>query len=454
MPTIGEVDLLIGIFSTVFVLTMLGSFGAALFVKKHRSKFAIITGVLAALLLVVLVIALAAPFMYFTGGGETPILGMGNIVVGIIFFIFAFLCLLITRDINKMRRIGDSVELREGVYNGILSSVLIIVMGLFYLIPGILVASLNTIEESLSILSYPTPTATFAIYFLGFVILFVAVFVLYEWKTEKFSKAPPSEQKVHKLDKELSRKAFHVLIIGVLAVYLIVGSLVATSLYEQLISPAYTFWGYGDISGGLNFIITNLVDGGQLFTMFGITVVLEFVLILDLIRLKAPRYFPARMLSNLYREKEKDTLGPHIYLVVGMLFAIVVFPPPIAMSVIAISALGDATATIVGVTKGKRKIRPGISNKTWEGCIAGMIASFAFGFIGFISLAFAPAYFGSVGNDIGMGIVLGLVLNGIAVPIFFLIDYYTPKPLPFSDNLLNPLIIGMAMYGIYLLFPI
>ena len=158
------------------------------------------------------------------------------------------------------------------------------------------------------------------------------------------------------------------------------------------------------------------------------------------------------MLSNLYREKEKDTLGPHIYLVTGILFAVIVFPPPIAMAFVAVSALGDASATIVGITKGKRKIRPGISNKTWEGCIAGMVASFAFGFVGFISLAFAPDYFGLVGNNLGLGLVMGLVINAAAVPVFFLIDYYTPKPLPFSDNLLNPIIIGFTMWGVYALF--
>ncbi len=318
-------------------------------------------------------------------------------------------------------------------------------MGLFYIIPGLMVALVhNTIQDSLYLL-YPTPTATFAIYFLGFVFVFIAIFVLYEWKTKKFSSAPPPEHKVHKLDKELSRKAFHVLIIGVLAVYLIVGRLVRNSLYTYLSIPAYDYWGYGAADW-------TVIDGGQLITMFGVTIVFEFCLLLDMIRLKAPRYFPARMLRNLYREKEKDTLGPHIYLVAGILFATVVFPPPIAMAVVAISALGDATATIVGVTKGKRKIRPGVSKKTWEGTIAGMIASFAFGFISFIAIAFSPAYFGYVGNSLGLGIVIGLVVNAAAVPVFFLIDYYTPKPLPFSDNLLNPLLVGLTMWGVYALF--
>jgi len=344
--------------------------------------------------------------------------------------------------------------LREGVYNGGLTAVLCVVIALMYIIPGLMVALVNnTVQDSMYLL-YPYPTGTFAIYFLGFIFLFIAIFVVYEWKTGKFSKAPPPKHKIHKLDKELSRKAFHILIIGVLAVYLIVGRLVVNSLYTWLVTPAYDFWGYsGVVSGsytGLDAIVL-IVDGGKLITMLGITVVFEFVVLLDLIRLKAPRYFPARMLANLYREKEKDTMGPHVYLVIGMLFAVLVFPPPIAMAVIAVSALGDATATIVGVTKGKHEIRPGISKKIWEGTIAGIVAAFTFGFIGFIALAFAPAYFGYVGS-IERGIIIGLVINAAAVPVFFLIDYYTPKPLPFSDNLLNPILVGFTMWGVYLLF--
>ncbi|NVM31104.1 MAG: hypothetical protein HWN65_19840 [Candidatus Helarchaeota archaeon] len=391
-----------------------------------------------------------------------PIFGLDNVIVGIVFLFFAFYCFLITRDVNHKRQKETDkenlTELREGVYNGALTAVLCIAMALMYIIPGVTVTlASGTVEERCTLsmyLLYPTPTATFAIYFLGFIFVFIALFVVYEWKTEKFSKAPPPKQKIHKLDKELSRKAFHILIIGVLAVYLIVGRLVVNSLYTWLITAPYDFWGYSGVVLGSDtglVAINQIVDGGHLITMFGITVVFEFVVLLDLIRLKAPRYFPARILSNLYREKEKDTFGPHVYLITGMLFVVLVFPPPVAMAVIAVSALGDATATIVGVTKGKHEIRPGVSKKTWEGTIAGIVAAFVFGFIGFIAIASAPAYISYIGT-VERGIIIGLVINAIALPVFFLIDYYTPKPLPLSDNLLNPILVGFTMWGVYLLF--
>ncbi len=64
MLTMAEADVLIGILSTVFVFTMLGAFTGALFLNKFRRELAILTGVSAALLLVVMGIALSAPFIF------------------------------------------------------------------------------------------------------------------------------------------------------------------------------------------------------------------------------------------------------------------------------------------------------------------------------------------------------------------------------------------------------
>ena len=64
MLTLPEADILIGILSTVFVFAMLGAFTGALFFDKHRRELAIVTGAMAALLLVVMVLALAAPFIF------------------------------------------------------------------------------------------------------------------------------------------------------------------------------------------------------------------------------------------------------------------------------------------------------------------------------------------------------------------------------------------------------
>jgi len=376
--------------------------------------------------------------------------GINNIGLGIIFIIFAVQCLILTRQVNEKRKKESDEEskthFREGVFNGLLTAALLVAIGLIYVITGLAVLLFNNTTQGGLGLLYPVPTDSFVIYFLAFLIIFIGAFVIYEYLTQKSIRNPPPEQKTHKLDLEVSRKAFHVLIIGILAVYLVVGPLVTTAIYEYLSTPAYDFYDFASHSADIA-----AIDGGQLWAMFGVTAIFELSFLTDLIRIKAPRWYPVRMISNLYREKEKETFGPHVYLVGGILFAIIVFPAPIAMAVIAISGLGDATATIVGVTKGKHKIRPKVSKKSWEGAIAGMIASFMFGFIAFIALASLPVYIAFPGN-IGKVLLVGLVVNAAAIPVFFAIDYFTPQPLPFSDNLLNPILIGFTMWGIYALF--
>ena len=64
MLTLAQADVLIGIFSTLFVLVMLGAFTVAVFSERHRRNFAILSGIMAALVLAVMVFALAAPYLF------------------------------------------------------------------------------------------------------------------------------------------------------------------------------------------------------------------------------------------------------------------------------------------------------------------------------------------------------------------------------------------------------
>jgi len=62
-----------------------------------------------------------------------------------------------------------------------------------------------------------------------------------------------------------------------------------------------------------------------------------------------------------------------VYLAVGIILALLLFPPKIADASIVIVAVGDPVAAYVGGKIGRRHIR---SNKTVEGSIAGLVASF------------------------------------------------------------------------------
>ena len=64
MLTLAEVDLIITILSVVFTITLLISFTGAIFYEQQRRNFAIMSGIMAALLLCILVAALSAPFVF------------------------------------------------------------------------------------------------------------------------------------------------------------------------------------------------------------------------------------------------------------------------------------------------------------------------------------------------------------------------------------------------------
>ena len=169
------------------------------------------------------------------------------------------------------------------------------------------------------------------------------------------------------------------------------------------------------------------------------------LLFTDVVRIKKYRYYPIKTLAKVYRDKERLVLAPHIYLTTGIFFVIVISSlidivtnTPISLSysahivtiTIMVSALSDAVATIVGVTKGKRHIRGG--KKTWEGWIGGFVSAILLGLLSFGVLI--PQY----GGDILVGILMAVV----SAVVFGLIDYLSP---PISDNILNPLAIGLAL---------
>ena len=54
---------------------------------------------------------------------------------------------------------------------------------------------------------------------------------------------------------------------------------------------------------------------------------------------------------------------------------------------------------------------------------------------------------------IALAVQASLILCGVGAFIFFIIDYFTPQ-IPLTDNILNPVCIGLVMTGLaYLFFP-
>ena len=107
-----------------------------------------------------------------------------------------------------------------------------------------------------------------------------------------------------------------------------------------------------------------------------------------------------------------------IYFAVGILLALLLFPPPISSAAIAIFALGDSAASIFGGLVSKRPL-PFNKTKTLEGSLAGFFFAFLAG-----SFFISPLK----------------ALVGAAVAM--IVEYL---PLPVNDNILIPLCTGLTL---------
>ena len=107
-----------------------------------------------------------------------------------------------------------------------------------------------------------------------------------------------------------------------------------------------------------------------------------------------------------------------IYFAVGILLALLLFPPPISSAAIAIFALGDSAASIFGGLVSKRPL-PFNKTKTLEGSLAGFFFAFLAG-----SFFISPLK----------------ALVGAAVAM--IVEYL---PLPVNDNILVPLCTGLTL---------
>lgn len=360
-------------------------------------------------------------------------LGLFNFSLGLIIVIFSLMMFQIARKNFREKN-------REGSWSTFLAACTCLVMGGYFMGWGIFgLVNQDALSTIAPILPIPYPLGFYALAFIPVIIAFIGLYTLKEQKREKIGSPINSSDEdlpIHSIDLEVSRKAFHITIIGILVCYLFLGRLAAKTFFGYL-STGWDIW-------HINFEII-IPDGlaGKGFSLFMILAIFMLLILTDFVRIYAPHYYPIKTISRVYREKEKNTLGPHVLITVGITCAVLFFSPPIAMAVIAMAALGDAAATIVGVTVGKHKIHSK-SKKTWEGCIAGVAVSFGTGFLCMIVLV----------DSINLAtITAGVVLCGIGAFIFFIIDYYTPR-VPLTDNILNPLVIGVAMTGIaYLFFP-
>ena len=169
-------------------------------------------------------------------------------------------------------------------------------------------------------------------------------------------------------------------------------------------------------------------------TMFALLGSLFFAIIPDIIRVMwGPEYSILNFLTkSVLRNKEYNSIGPQIFLLIGVSFSYLLFVIGlihflVAFTGIVIGCFSDALAALVGRFYGKNKVKCiGGDIKSVEGFMAGTLSAFIFGLI-----------------------LLGPVYALIAALIFFLLDYF---PTVIADNILNPILVILGIsIGIFLL---
>ncbi|MHA1266511.1 MAG: hypothetical protein ACTSRS_14850 [Candidatus Helarchaeota archaeon] len=379
-----------------------------------------------------------------------PFYGLFNFSIGLLFFlIIPFIIPILKKNYRAKEWYGV----------GSISGCLIIccIVGGYYIVKAIEVyfASFNFSDPLDRLIFvqegfyrsglYPYPWGSFVLYACLFFITAIMVNVIWQNRfSARVSLASTSPGYTNSVDLEISRKVFHIALIGVLVLYFGLGEMLTTNIHLHFIDifPSEKFVNFIPYSA---FPYQNYTPwGGQIFTIFAFTVIFFFMLFSEFIRLYHPKYDILKTMARTWRKKEQGTFGPQVYTMLGGLVPALFFTPPIAAVAIIIGAIGDASATIIGVTKGKHRIRA-TSKKTWEGCIAGFLGSFICGFVIYLAIINLAGEYGALYQGTILG---GAILAFGGALTFLIVDFLDP---PINDNLLNPICAAIVMLLISIL---
>lgn len=108
------------------------------------------------------------------------------------------------------------------------------------------------------------------------------------------------------------------------------------------------------------------------------------------------------------QDERSHFIAAPVFLALGVILSLILFPKDIAYSSIAIVAVGDPVAAYVGRKFGRRQI----GGKTWEGFAAGTLTAFA------PTLLLISPFIGAIGSVAGMILEMsGVLQDNLTVPI-------------------------------------
>ncbi|MFX0069956.1 MAG: hypothetical protein ACFFAO_02600 [Candidatus Hermodarchaeota archaeon] len=229
------------------------------------------------------------------------------------------------------------------------------------------------------------------------------------------------ENRIYDLKSDIGRKLLHLFTVFVIFFFWIIGIILENlGVFNQFGGlDAYSFAYWLIITIGFAFVI-----------MFQIA---------DLTRLNTFYAIP-NWARNWYCKSMKDDELETFVASTPMVLSFVPFiflPFPLFATIALITAGADGAAAVIGMKFGNHKFNSN-SDKTIEGYIAGGISTFIIVIIMYLLFQDILDY------DLTRAIWMAIV----ATIIFLLIDAFAKN---FCDNMLNPLLIGLGLFIIYLL---
>lgn len=238
-----------------------------------------------------------------------------------------------------------------------------------------------------------------------------------------------------KAKSDLYRKIPHVLmfigifilwLIGVYVIYTTIGTIEGMIPYEN--NTLYLYLEILTTPNVINNVLFSL--GWFYYLLFFFFYIFALIMLTNEFTRKS-RYlsFPSNIFSTIFlSKKEKESYGTYLYFSIGHMFAALLSPPMIFFAILGISTIADLTASQIGIRYGKNHIKFN-HNKTWEGTIAGSIASFL------VSFPF-------------VGHIWALIFTFV----FFFLDILTERPIKVSDNLIFPVALSITYFVIRFVF--
>lgn len=168
---------------------------------------------------------------------------------------------------------------------------------------------------------------------------------------------------------------------------------------------------------------------GQVTAVWFALVLVYVLLPVELLRLRFPSHaYPfKRIIEPRLRERERGLFGAHLYISVGVALALLALgrdpeawdiTVPAAIAMVSVTVFADAASALVGIRWGRTRWFHN-AGKSYIGTFGGAVVALAFCLV-----------------------LVGPVAALLAAILFVAVDAVAPRPIPISDNLLNPL--GLA----------